>query len=501
MPIVQLLHTDRGTLSLVQEADRRFLRRTFAAGMADRSFRHKLDELTARINRYRPPAVLPIIGHGQAGSYYYIDYEQNGWVQTLAEYFAQSTWLERLQLVHSVLGYRGPWYETVEAAFALHGSCLVVVETNHHHIEARLAACPPLQNISAYHLRPVDPFLLCAVAPEWIRGVSLSAAPEERYAAGTLVLQALGYKPRRDHDPEKCIELQARGQLLDRDKSPLKDDPALWQISLAQTRLILLEKAALDATHFVTVARQESVEKLHALCRDVLDLLNPELFARLLSDSGRTYEALAYLEWYFAIEKSYHDSARRLAITYCADLGLSAKELQHLDMVLKQSPRDIELAQRRWELRSAAYTNHDPTQDIQHDSKGDWLLQEGKRLHPHAADDPRLQPDVEKSKGYWRTIAMIHGRRGQLFERAQALYQLSLLDFRDVGSLLLYGLTLQELANQKDIGTDYKATLLRQLEQLVRTVEFRLKALNEAGILEKDLAQQWTESLHYLLGS
>lgn len=485
----------------MRESGAPFLRRILDATKADREFRHSVEDLQSRIRKSNPSGVLPIQNHGQADDYYYIDYKLDGTMQTLPEYFLMAFWLDRLQLAKEILDYYDTWRKMMTAPIGLHAGSLVVCQTGTARYEPRLVPCPPVPSVSAYELLQADPALLSAIAPERIRGMPMTGLHEDIYAAGDLLLQAMGWQQRRGCSPADSVEMQACGLLLEKNENVLAADTVLRQIHLAQARLADLEKAAQSARHFSPLARPSNFDGLIQVCSEVLAFSHAIAFTKQILANGKTSDALNFLEWCITVSKRNDEDVHRLAADISRDLHLSVKELQHVEAVLHQSPRDTEMAQRRWRLRYDAYMNRDLPADVNKDSEGLWLLNEAYRLRPHETSPPLLEQEIEKKKEYWTCVAMIHSRRGELYKRIQALYELSKLEYKDVESLLLYGLAMREMANNPNMETEYRSKLLTSINQLGVEAKDRLWRLSQAGFIDERVAQKWTELLQFLLRS
>jgi hypothetical protein len=495
MHFQRLIGTDRGDLSLVVgEGSERRLRRCLRSSVASREFRHSVDDLAAHIRAHLPARLLPVLHHEQIGDHYFIDYGLDGEVQTVPEYFAQAPWLKRLRFAADALARYDEWRKHVPAPVGLHAGRLVACRISGGPWLAYLAPCP-LPLAPTYNLLEADPAVLASIAPERVRGVSDAGFPEDVYAAGTLVLEALGSRPRATGSAAGNVELQARSALLPAELGEGAAEPALRQIPFAAERLAQLENVARRSVHFDSRARPANLQDLRQACELVLALEAPAAVARQLEAENRLSEALRLLEWSLAAGRENEESLR-LAVSLTANLGLMAKELLYLERVLRLAPCDYEAARRRWKLRYEAYLRGDPP--AAGDPEGDWLLSELRRLR--LPTDVHLSHEgVEQAKGEGLCAAMIHGRRGDLHSRARELYQMTKLDFQDIEALLLYGLSLREMADRKDAGEEYRGQVFASLRKLFGTVSERLRKLKEAERLDEEDVREWTERFQFLL--
>jgi hypothetical protein len=189
-----------------------------------------------------------------------------------------------------------------------------------------------------------------------------------------------------------------------------------------------------------------------------------------------------------------------MAASLAVKLGAPVKEMQHLDAVLRYAPQDYKTARRRCRLRYEAYLSRHQDSPQANQAEGDWLLAELDRLRGVSAF---LDEDdgAEALKDYWLCTAMIHDRRGDLYARAAAFYELTKLSYMDMEAHFLYGLALREMADQKDAAGDYREQVLTTLRQYFDTVRERLKRLKEAGRLDEEEVREWTGRFQYLLPS
>ncbi len=501
----RLIGTDRGKLSLVlRDGDRLCLRRCLSARVASRDFRHSLDELAAALEASRPARVLRIVGHQQTLDDYAIDYALEWDVQTLPEYFARSSWLKRLRFVADALVDYEQWRQHLPPPIGLHSGRLVACRVGGGHWKPYLAPCPqPLE--TAYNLLGSDPAVLASLAPERVRGVAAGGEPEDVYAAGALVLQAFGALPQVTPTAAGSLELQARSILLPAEFAPGMPEPALRQIPYAEERIGELEQVTRRAVHFDWRARPVNLHDLRAACDRVLLLDSAAACSVELENQNRLTEALRLIEWRLsaatereALPADDRLELARLAATYSRTLGLADKELHHLEEVVRLDPRDHESARRRWRVRYEAYLGADPPANAEEDAEGSWLLAELERLR--IPDSLHLIGDaIQQAKEEGLSEAMIHGRRGDLHKRASALYRIIDLDYQDIETLLLYGLSLRELADRKEVAESYRQDVLKLLEKLFNTVCDRMRRLELAGSLDSKEVKEWTARFQFLL--
>jgi hypothetical protein len=414
------------------------------------------------------------------------------------QFFAQASWLRRLQFAADVAIIYAQWRQHFALPVGLHGGRLVACYVAGRW-RAHLIPCPRVPESSAYHLLQADLNVLAGIAPENVRGASAAGAPEDVFAAGALVLLALGFRPEPGYPPAEYLERQACSQLLSTRFGGNAQEEALRQIPSAQKRLVHLENTARQCTCFEPLARPLDLRELCSACEQVLAFSVPASCAAEMDANGQTSDALRFLEWSFAAGTEDEES-RRIAATLAAKLGSPVKQLQHLDAVLRFAPYDYETARRRWRLRYVAFLSKDQDSPQICKAEGDWLLAELERLRGVST----FRDDDDKNaamKDDLLCTAMIHERRGDLYARAAALYELTKLGYVDMESLFLYGLALREMADQKDATGDYRAKVIASLHKLFDTASERLNKLLEAGRLNEEEVKEWTGRFQYLLPS
>jgi len=496
MRLEQLINTDRGDLSLAAGEGGGALRRCLSSHLASREFRRSVDDMASRIAAAKPPRVLPILRHEQVGDHYFIDHRIDGEVWTVPQFFAQASLLQRLQFAADALILYEQWRRHVAAPLGMHAGRLVACRVAGHWL-AHLAPCPRVPLASAYHLMQADLNVLAGIAPENLRGASAAGAPEDVYGAGTLVLLALGYRPVQALSPAESVERQARSELLAARSAGDADENALRQIPFAVERLNHVERAARRCAHFGPLARPADLQDLRHACEQVLAFAAPAACAAELAALGQVSDALRFLEWSFATGREDEES-RRMAASLAESLRSPVKELEHIEAVVRYAPHDTGAARRRWRLRYEAFLSREPAAAQAPEAEGDWLLAELERLRrlSGASGDGE---SVSPAKDHWLCIAMIHGRRGNLFGRAAALFELTKLDYKDVESLLLYGLALREMADRKDAAEVYRQQVFASLHKLFDAVRERLGKLQEAGNLDEEEVEEWTGRFQFLL--
>jgi hypothetical protein len=496
MGMERLLSTDRGDLSLGAGGRGGTLQRCLSSRLAGREFRRSVDDLASHIAAARPPRILPILRHEQMGDHYFIHHQLDGEVRTAPQFFAQASLLERLQFAADALVLYEQWRQHLAAPVGMHAGRLVACRVAGHWL-AHLAPCPRVPLASAYHLMQADLSVLAGIAPESVRGASAAGAPEDVYAAGTLVLLALGFRPALGLAPAESVEQQARAELLATRAAGDAGENALRQIPFALERLNHLEKTARRCAHFGPPARPADLQELRDACDQVLALAAPADCAAELAALGQVSDALRFLEWSFATGREDEES-RRVAASLAESLQSPVKELEHIEAVVRYAPHDYQAARRRWRLRYEAFLSREPAAAPASESEGDWLLAELDRLRPlsylSGGGESATSP-----KDDWLCIAMIHGRRGDLYARAGALYELTKLDFKDVESLLLYGFALREMADRKDAAEGYRDQVFASLHKLFDAVRERLDKLKDAGTLDEEEVEEWTARFQFLL--
>jgi hypothetical protein len=440
--------------------------------------------------------VLPILGHEQHGDHYLIEYELQAPVESLPDCFARMYWLERLAFVRHLLGVYETIRNNISAPLGLHAGTIVASRIGAGW-EAFLALCPALDLATADELIHVHPWVLSGIAPERLRGTVEIAAQEDIYAAGVLVLLALGAKPTPDLSGEDAVESQACAVFLKRSPECSDVEPALRKIPYIATRLDELEHCASRCTHFTSAARPVTLAELERACAQILILSNAETFTDEVELQANEGDALRFLEW--AIARG-DDSAgiRQKASRYCEKMGQASRELQHLEKLAALRPWDESTRRRRWQLRYDAYLSRPPRADAAPDTEGEWLI---KELHSIRLDDIEGLDDETRAqvKEDYLNAAMIYGLRGDLYGKAKELYEMRKLDFTDIEALLLYGLSLRELAEKEELPLESRNKARVSLEQLLHAVEDRASRLELAGFINKEAVTTWIEMFKALL--
>src|SRR5262249_28918154 len=113
-----------------------------------------------------------------------------------------------------------------------------------------------------------------------------------------------------------------------------------------------------------------------------------------------------------------------------------------------------------------------------------------KRLRPPNPSQLDSE-DRQKLKEDHMRAAMICGRLGDLYHRAQELWSITDLDWADIEALFLYGLRLRDLEAEARINQQYRGEVSETMNALLREVDRRLKKLQEAGIIADDEVKAW----------
>lgn len=498
----QLIGTDRGALWLADRgSDRRCLVRLLDRRFADRSFRRSLEDLSAEIARRPPPRMLPIVDHDFYGDHYYVEYRLD-WPRTksVAEYFAQSHWLKRLHFVRDIAMIYDDWRRQVSPPVGLHSGRVVACYLNGQWM-AHLAACPQIPLASPYEFTPANSEVLAAIAPERLRGVAVSGVMEDVYAAGVLVLQALGIPCfTASSNKESQIESNARGALPSWDVDRSEVERTLWQISRVKECLAELSQVIRRCVAFSPDARAPGLQELLAALGHILAMEDAAAFAKTLDDCMQPAEALQFLEW--AVTKQpvafgEEHRIRLLAADLCNRLGKPTQELHHLERLLQIVPGRYDMEHRRMELRCDNYLKKTSHIDAGADPEADWLLAELERLRPPEPSHLESE-DRHKLKEDRMRAAMICGRRGDLYRRAQELWAITDLDWADIEALFLYGLSLRDLEVEARINQQYGGELSDTMNALLHEVDRRLKRLQEAEIIADNEVRTWAERFQSL---
>jgi hypothetical protein len=477
--------------------------------LADLEFRRAVDDLSADIARFRPPRVLPIVHHEWMGDHYYIEYGLNLRTQSVPEYFAQTHWLQRLRFVKEVTTVYRLWREHLPAPLGLHGGRIVACRAGNQWL-AHLAPCPQIKLASPYDLSQANSDVLAAVAPERLRGVAASGTMEDVYATGALVLQALGMRPPAGADAPARLEAQARGSFAEWDFEHSDIEKTLWQIPLVKERLLALSRMVLHCAAFSPAerppgllqasARQGDRTGLEALDH-VLGFANVVSLSAELDGLGRPADALLFAEWALACKAARPEEQpriREMAADLCARVRLPARELHHVELLLKVFPWKRDLVRRRMQLRYDAYLQKKASgEEDALDPEGDWLLAELEGMcagpHEHLEQEERAWMKEDRLRA-----AMIYGRRGQVYERARQLWEATRLEFADIESLFLYGLSLRDLESRFERDGSSREELAATMSRLVREVEYRFQRLTEAGAVAQKDVKEWTERFQSL---
>lgn len=481
--------TDRGELWLARRQNAApCLVRILDYRIADSEFRSAVAALMAELAAKRLPRVLPILDHGRAGDHYFIQYQLETPVRTLARHFVGTHWLARLHFVHDLLVLGRGWSEHLPQPIGFHGGRVVACQLGGQWL-AHLAPCPTTLLRSPKDLIDADPGVLAAIAPERLRGVPEGGVFEDAFSAGILVLEALGQKPAPDLSPESRLEAQARAVLVKPGFPTTDVEAELWRIPPAADRLTRLEKVVERCIAFSAVARPVDLHELESACAVALELENAQTVAEGLERQGWPDEALRILEWSFAHQPENRD-ALRAAIDLCRKLDRPSGELRHVERLLRCDPRDRRLARRRLELRYDAYVARTEPVSPRNDPEGDWLLEELRRLRP--SDEWQLEGEERQTaKQDWLRSAMINWRRGDLHRRAADLFEITKLEPNEPGALYLYGLSLRDLA--ADAKGEEVRQISRSVDQLLTVVQHRLEQLQKAELIEEDEKDTWAK--------
>jgi hypothetical protein len=493
MPDELLLQTDRGDLSRDRHGGRLYVRRHIPSRLAGRRFKESIETLDSAIRRIQPPRVLPLVRCWGDGDYYHMEYGTAWPVEVLPLCFSRMHWLERLRFLRPILGGCADIYGALRPPLGLHAGSILACRTAGGW-EAHLALCPPLDLAAPDELLHTAPWVLAGIAPERLRGVSGEPAKEDVFAAGSLVLLALGTLPGAGMEGDEAIEAQARAAFLSFAPERLPVEPALRRIPPIESRIRALCDAAACCVHFDPQARPY-FDTLKTACDAVLEVATAD-FADAVLSQANAGDALRYLEWGMGCGRDgFH--VRRRAAALCEQLGMARRELDHLNHMLKLSPGDATAARRRWKLRYEMYVDRPNPTDEDARSEGAWLLAELEKLPPTDVDkdDERA---VAQAKEDRLCAAQIHGRLGDLYARAKDLYELTRLDFQDIEALLLYGLSCREIARQSQ-SRDEQATMRGTLEQLFQSVRDRVTRLAASDFMDEADATKWIERCQTLL--
>jgi hypothetical protein len=488
----KLLSTDRGDLWLASRDREPRLVRLLDRRRATSEFRRALDELAERIAKARPPRVLRILCHESVGDHYYVEYGLDWSVETLRAYFSGAPWLRRLGFVHDTLQRYESWREVVSLPLGLHAGRVVACQVNALWV-AHLAPCPTVALSSPSDLTSAEPDVLAAIAPERLRNRVLTGALEDVFAAGTMVLQALGVRPASDLEATDRIEAQARRALQPHSLAHAQIEGALRQVPAANRRLQNLEQVARRCVDFSPEARPPDLRELLAACEEVLTIEATERFAAEL-EAERPADALRFLEWAIEVGDD-RPATRRLSADLCRRLELPARELQHLERLALLEPGSRASERRRMELRYDAYMLNSSAIAPGNDPESDWLLAALERLR--MPNDARLDDErIREAKDDRLRAAMIYGRRGDRYRRVVELAERSKIEFADIEGLFLYGLALRELALEATATPEYRATIARTLDELEGKARSRLRALVQAehgAVPNDEQMDAWTE--------
>jgi hypothetical protein len=494
MSLELLLNTDRGALAVSRGDTASTLRRIFDSGVATREFRRAIDELKFQMAKGAGARILPPIHHEQVGDHYFLEYRLDSQVCSVGSFFAQATWLERVQFAADVIHMAAEWRRHVTLPVGLHSGRLVVCKPGHRWI-AHLAPCPRVPGATTYSLLRADPSVLAGIAPESVRGVAAAGLLEDVYAAGALVLQALGWGPQPDLPPAKYVELSASAQLLTVRHPVGPMEAMLKQLPSVAERFAALESEARKCMQFEPLNRPESTESLYESCQRVLALAKPEAFVAGLREKGRDAEALHFVD--LASEAGTVSPELHRQAALCARrLGNPVKELQHLEGLAAAAAHDRESMWRRWQLRYEAYLSRDSAHAGAADAEAQWLITELKRLGTAGGG---MDGEPMSNRDQLLSEAMIHGHSGDLLARARVLHKLTELDYLDVESLLLYGLALREMADAENAQASYRAELKDSVRKLYEAVCERINRLMEAERFDAKEVEEWRERFELIL--
>jgi hypothetical protein len=475
-----------GRSSLVRMLDSR---------VATAAFRSALNDMSSAIARNPAPRLLRIQSHGFSGDHYYVEYLNGAPVHSVPEYFSRAHWLNRLQFVRGMTADYKAWQQAVAPPIGPHGGRIVACNIRRRWY-AHLAPCPPIPLVSPCDLWPADPDVLASIAPERLRGVAgYYGRTEDVYAAGSMVLQALGLRPpTAGIGRDARLEDQARGHFTGWDFENSEIERTLWSVPRFRETLRVLADLVRRCTAFVPAARPDKIQELDEALGSVLACQdNSAVFARDLDDRGRLPDALQFIEWALTLPgtpAAGRPSLHSLAANYCARLRMPARELHHVEELIELEPSGP-AARRRVELLYDSYLSksHSPTAAT--DTEGDLLLKELKELERFRPPDPEdhslAKAELKEDR---MRAAMIHGRRGDLHSRARVFYDIAQSDVSDIDSLYLYLLSLRDLEDQtKDRTT---------LDTAIRGAIQRVKNMAQAGVVSQEEANIWIERFQSL---
>lgn len=452
----------------------------------DRGFRNELDSMAKGLRRSGAPSVLAVTDHNRQGEHYFVEYRMDAPCRSLGDHFKHADWVDRLRVVREIGRLREKWRKSLPPPLGIHGGRIVVVRFAGLW-RPHLAPCPRPQAENPGDYQNVNPEILAAIPPERFRGMSAPAVTvaEDIYSIGVLTLQALGYQESASQSWEERIERQARAALLRRESTSADIEAAPTEISPIQAMFQKILQIAHRHAEFTPAARPTDASELLALCDELLQLDNPIDLAKRLRDDGHPQDALHLLSWWF--RRGRHDpEAHLLAAELCREVKRPREELRNLERALPQVQANPALARRRMDLLYEFYMDREP-QAGESDVTGELILQlldELKALEPVELDmDERATAKEDRFRA-----AMIHLRQNDHRRRAEVLYEAAQLEWSDINTLFLYGLSLRALADVEETTDKVEEAL----KTLCREAEHRLERLKDAEVLDKEDVTGWS---------
>jgi hypothetical protein len=498
----QLLRTDRGDLWQARDADGSgCLVRLLDYRLADADFRLALEGLRSDLATCRPPRVLPIAGHGRFGDYYHIQYQAFATVRGLSEYFSGQDWAERVRFAVEVLEMAPRWRESVPLPVGLHAGRIVAGKIAGRWLP-HLAPCPPTRLQSPRWLSDVDSSVLGAIAPERLRHVLVTPTAEDVYAAGVLVLEALGSRATSGLSPGGRLEAQARSALITADLPDVQEPfRSLPRVPAVSQRVEALRRVLRRCTAFDPAARPQDLLELRNACVGVLALERPDEIATGLDVEGLTADALQLVDWALTKQPDLA-GRRRLAASFCRRLNRPHDELRHLERLLADEPRDRDASRRRFHLRAVAYLKASDPVLVGSDSEGDWLLEESARLHLDTSRGVTIADQEDEQRQFAKElrvrVAAIHDRRGNRLASARELYEITQLAPTDVDAYLLAALSYRALAEEPGLSEDTRRERVEDLNAFISTGLNRLEQMRKAEVVDEERARECADLLQRL---
>ncbi len=466
---------NRGNLWLGRRGSQHLLFRALDRHLADIRFRRAISDLHDSLAAEPVPRALAIVDHDFHGDQYFLAYRLDWPVRSVPMLFSTSHWLERLRFIADAASMVAQWEKKLPLPLGLHGEGLVACRVNNTWV-AHIAPCPQISYSCPLELTRTDTSVLAGIAPERIRGLRPLGIMEDIFAAGALVLSALGSIPFAGTDvPEEQIEIQARALSFTHNHDQLGVENALWAVFPARERIRHLAAVARRCCAYAPEARPQSFQDLQTALAGVLAFSDWQSFSSKLDPA----DALQFLEWAInsdGVHRHELDDARMVAARLAQQLRMPSRELHYLQNVDRQ-----DAPHRRMVIQYEQYVRKAPIPPGTADPEGDKLLAELEKFRP--LDVRGLEPDERISaKEDSLRAAMIFLRRGDLYNRARELFAVTQLDARDIDALFLYGLSLKDM--QAEPNT---------MRKLVEEAKKRLKGLQDLDELDREDVATWNE--------